>query len=74
MTPRDVAREWIERWAVTGPILDDDRWARLLSNSSDQLRQQAVDLLALWQPDVAGDDGAALIVQQRVFRRLNSVG
>jgi hypothetical protein len=63
-------RQWLDRWKIVGPLLDAERWARLLASSDDDLRQQSLDLLALWQPGVAGDDGEALILQQRTFARL----
>ena len=65
-------RRWIDRWKTVGPILEQERWARLLAASDDELRQQSRDLLALWQPDVAGDDGEAIVLQQRAFARLRA--
>ena len=69
-------RQWLERWKLAGPILEAERWARLRTSSDDQLRQQSVDLLNVWQPGVPGDDGEAIVLQQRVFTRLTgrSVG
>jgi hypothetical protein len=63
-------RQWLERWKVVGPILDAERWARLCAASDDDLRRQSLDLLALWQPGVAGDDGEAIVLQQRAFALL----
>ncbi len=63
-------RQWVDRWKVVGPILEAERWARLLATSEDDLRRQSLDLLALWQPGVAGDDGEAIVLQQRAFALL----
>jgi len=53
-------------------LLEADRWARLQAASEEDLRVQALDLLRLWQPDVPGDDGEALLNQQRLFARLRT--
>ena len=63
-------RRWLERWRVVGPVLDEERWARLQAATEDALQQQAWDLMLLWQPGVAGDDGEGIRLQQRVFARL----
>ncbi|OFW39418.1 MAG: hypothetical protein A3J29_20625 [Acidobacteria bacterium RIFCSPLOWO2_12_FULL_67_14b] len=63
-------RRWVERWKVVGPLLDAERWARLATASDDELRRQSRDLLALWQPGLAGDDGEGIVLQQRTFARL----
>ena len=63
-------RQWVDRWKVVGPLLDAERWARLRATSDDDLRRQSLDLLALWQPGVAGDDGEAIVLQQRAFALL----
>ena len=63
-------RQWVDRWKVVGPILEAERWARLRATSEDDLRRQSLDLLALWQPGVAGDDGEAIVLQQRAFALL----
>lgn len=63
-------RRWLDGWKVVGPILEAERWARLRGATEASLRQQAWDSLALWQPGVAGDDGEALLLQQRLFAHL----
>lgn len=60
-------RQWMDRWKVVGPLLDAERWARLVASSDDELRQQSQDLLSLWRPGISGDDGEALLLQQRAF-------
>ena len=67
---RDTTQRWLARWQQVGPLLDEERWQRLVRASDHELTAQALDLLALWRPDVPGDDGAALVTVQRVFRRL----
>ena len=65
-------RRWVDRWKVVGPLLEADRWARLQAGSEEDLRVQSLDLLRLWQPGVPGDDGEALLNQQRLFARLRT--
>lgn len=67
---RAEMRQWVERWKVVGPILDAERWARLQASSDDELKRQSLDLLSLWRPEVAGDDGEAILLQQRTFALL----
>jgi hypothetical protein len=62
-------RRWVESWKVVGPLLEADRWARLLACSDAELRRQSKDLLSLWRPGIAGDDGEAILLQQRTFAR-----
>ena len=66
---REQMRQWIDNWKRVGPILEEERWARL-RNLSDREAQQAVqDLLSLWQPDWERDDGRGLLLHQQVFDR-----
>lgn len=65
-------RQWVDRWKVAGPLLDEERWARLVASSDDELRQQSRDLLSLWRPGIAGDDGEAIVLQQRAFALLGA--
>lgn len=65
-------RRWVDQWKVVGPLLDAERWARLRASSDDELRQQSLDLLSLWRPEVAGDDGEAILLQQRTFALLGA--
>jgi hypothetical protein len=67
-------RHWIERWETVGPLLDDERWARLAAASETDLRLQAFDLLACCVPGRAGDDGEGLVRQQAVLARLLAGG
>jgi len=69
---RAEMRQWVDRWKVVGPILDAERWARLRATTEDDLRRQSLDLLALWRPDVSGDDGEAIVLQQRAFALLRN--
>lgn len=62
-------KRWLDTWKHTGPILEDERWARLRAMSEDEANQTVRWLLELWQPDWRGDDGEGLILQQRVFAR-----
>lgn len=58
---------WLERWRTVGPILDEERWSRLSASSDAQLRQQALDVLALWRPTHTGDDGEGILLVQGSF-------
>lgn len=72
--PKAEMRQWVDRWKVVGPLLEAERWARLLASSDDELRRQSDDLLNLWQPGVPGDDGEGIVLQQQVFARLRDRG
>ncbi len=62
-------KRWLETWKHAGPILEEERRARLRAMSEDEANQTVRWLLELWQPDWRGDDGEGLILQQRVFAR-----
>jgi hypothetical protein len=48
-------RRWLDNWQRVGPVLDEERWARLARASDAELRVQSLDLLNLWQPGLRGD-------------------
>lgn len=63
-------REFVQRWKRAGALLDADRWQRLCEATDLELNARAWDVLGLWQAGLAGDDGEALRIQQRLFARL----
>ena len=63
-------REFVERWKRAGALLEADRWQRLCGATEVELNATAWDVLGLWQADLAGDDGEAIRIQQRLFARL----
>ena len=69
MTPEERAqtKRWLENWKRVGPLLDAERWAGLRAMTDGQRARAALDLLSLWQADVPGDDGEALVRVQRAF-------
>lgn len=69
-----ATRRWLERWRTVGPLLDDERWARLQASSDAELRQHSWDLMAMWQPGSVGDDAEGLLLLQRQFARLRERG
>lgn len=64
------AREFVERWKRPGALLEADRWEPLGRATELELNAKAWDVLGLWQAGLAGDDGEAIRIQQRVFARL----
>lgn len=64
-----ATRRWLEQWRTAGPLLAAERWARLSARSDADLLQDSRDLLSFWRPDFTGDDGEAIVIQQRVFAR-----
>lgn len=67
-----ATRRWLEQWRTVGPMLAEERWARLSARCDADLLQDSRDLLAFWRPDFTGDDGEAIMIQQRVFARLRA--
>ena len=67
---RDGAiRRWLENWQYVGPVLEEERWSRLVELSAADAQRIVADVLDLWQPDWPGDDGEELLLHQRVFAR-----
>lgn len=66
---RDDMRRWIDNWKLVGPILKEERWARLAALTPEDAQRKTRDLLDLWQPDWPSDEGEELLLHQRVFAR-----
>jgi hypothetical protein len=61
--------QWLGNWKRVGPILDEERWARLGAMTPEDAQRITRDLLGLWQPDWPSDDSGELLLHQRVFAR-----
>lgn len=66
---RALAKRWIENWKITGPILERERWDRVIALTDDDAARDALDLFDLWRPEWPTDDGEELLLHQRVFAR-----
>jgi hypothetical protein len=71
LTPEERAqmKQWLDNWARVGPILEEERWARLATMTPEEAQLASRRVLELWQPDWHGDDGEELLLHQRVFAR-----
>ena len=68
-TTRVQHRQWLDTWKRVGPILEAARWEQLAVMTEAEAQQASQLVLELWQPDWHGDDGAELLLHQRVFAR-----
>lgn len=66
---RAQMRRWLSNWERLGPILEQERWDRIVALTDAEAQQAAVRLFELWQPDWPADDGEGLLLHQRVFAR-----
>lgn len=71
LTKEDRAKmkQWLDNWSRVGPILDQERWNRLLAMSDEEVDREMFLVLALWQPDWEGDDADEILRHQAVFRK-----
>lgn len=67
-------KRWLDNWRRVGPILEAERWERLLSMTDEEAQTATRQLLELWQPDWPTDDGEELVLHQRVFARARRRG
>ena len=68
-TERARMREWLENWRHVGPILEAERWQHVSSLTDDGAWVESTGLLQAWAPEMTGDGGEGLRLQQRVFAR-----
>ncbi len=61
-------RQWLERWKVVGPLLEQERLERLRSLTETDAARIACDLWDLAEPH-RGDDGEGLLAVKRVLSR-----
>ncbi|HKB09677.1 MAG TPA: hypothetical protein VKD69_03445 [Vicinamibacterales bacterium] len=66
---RAQTKRWLENWKRIGPILEQERWDRVQALTDADAARDALRLFDLWQPDWPIDDGAGLLLHQRVFAR-----
>jgi hypothetical protein len=66
---REQMRRWLENWARVGPILEAERRTRVAGLTDDQAWEESQALFQSWQPDMVGDTGEGLQLQQDVFAR-----
>ena len=64
---RAATRRCYATWKRAGRLIEAERWARLGSLKLEERSAISVDLLSLWQPDMRGDNGQALVRVQRAF-------
>jgi hypothetical protein len=66
---RAQAKRWLDNWKRVGPILEQERWARLAAMTEAEAQRASQLVLELWQPNWHGDDGEEILLHQRVFAR-----
>jgi hypothetical protein len=66
---RAQMRQWLRNWEIVGPMLEQERWDRVAALTDDEAWQESEGLLQAWEPDMLGDEGEGLELQQRVFAR-----
>lgn len=71
---RAQAKRWLENWKRAGPLLEEERWNCVRALSDADAARDALRLFDLWQPDWPTDDGAELLLHQRVFERARGSG
>ena len=67
---RAQAKRWLDNWKRVGPILERERWERVLALTDADAARDAIRLFELWQPDWPTDEGEELLLHQRVFARM----
>lgn len=66
---RELTRQWLDNWCRLGPLLEAERWQRVAALTDDEAWQESQGLFLGRQPDMSGDAGEGLILQQIVFAR-----
>lgn len=72
-----VQRRLIEQWRETGRVLAEMRKAELATQSPEDSRRAAWDMLqlgAMLPPDPARENQSGLVEMQRLFAKLRSGG
>jgi hypothetical protein len=64
---REQMRQWLDNWARVGPILEAERRSRVAALTDAEAWVESQNLFRLWQPDMTGDAGEGLLLQQAVF-------
>ena len=66
---REYFQRWLRDWTATTALLEAERDERLAALTDEGAWCECQDLLAAWQPEMEGDAGQGLEIQQSVFRR-----
>ena len=66
---KDEMKEWLRNWERVGPLLEQERWERLVNMTPEEAQRAIAYVLDLWRPGLRGDDGEGLLLCQRVFAR-----
>lgn len=66
---RAQVKRWLDNWKVVGPILEQERWGRIVAMTDEETRKAALAVFELWEPDWPTDNGEGLVLHQRVFAR-----
>jgi hypothetical protein len=69
LTPeeRHRTRQWLDNWAIAGPVLEQERWEHLTRMTPEECQAATRRVWELWQPAWPSDEGEGLRLQQQVF-------
>ncbi len=60
-------RRFVLTWRETGPLLDEERFRRLMELDDDGARRMTLDLLSMRASGEAGDRGEGLLLHRQAF-------
>lgn len=66
---RSQMRQWLDNWRVTGPVLEQERVARIRALSDADAARMALDLWEFARPE-GGDDGEGILPMRRALQKL----
>ncbi len=66
---RELTRQWLETWRRVSPLLEAERWERVAALTANEAWIESLGLLRQWKPDMSGDAGQGLQLQQDAFAR-----
>ncbi len=70
---REQMRRWLENWQRVGPLLEAERRERVAALTGDDAWDESQELFQAWQPEMTGDAGEGLLLQQDVFARCRRI-
>ncbi|HEX5474080.1 MAG TPA: hypothetical protein VFX12_05390 [Vicinamibacterales bacterium] len=73
-TERAQLKQWLDTWSRVGPLLEQERWARLRAMSREEIDRDVLLVLGSWQTDWTGDNGDELLRHQAVFSKARRSG
>lgn len=68
---REQMRQWLATWQRVGPLLDEERAARIRALSDAEAARVALDLWQFARPG-GGDDGAGLLVMAHTLQKIQA--